>query len=317
MPNRTGYIYDDLYLEHELEPFHPESPLRLAALHALLSESGLLQKLVPLQPLDDEKKVIAQIELVHTKEHIRNVQSCLTAGKVARCAVAGILAAVDAVCGGTVDNAFCAIRPPGHHVHNDAHKDGYCKGEGFCFFNNVAIAARYAQKAWKLKKVLIIDWDYHHGNGTEHAFYEDPTVFYFSTHRLTAYPGTGHPQRRGEGKGAGYNLNVPLPSPDQPHGPVTDEHLVAAFENHLLPALAEVKFDPDLVLISAGFDSREKDFLGDFSITDKGFAAITKLVMKFAREKCNGRIVSALEGGYNPEGLAAGVQAHIKALLEK
>jgi acetoin utilization deacetylase AcuC-like enzyme len=317
MPNRTGYIYDDLYLEHELEPFHPESPLRLAALHALFSESGLLEKLVPVPPFDNEKKLVEQIELIHTREHIRNVQSCLTTGNVARHAVAGVLGAVDAVCGGKIDNAFCAVRPPGHHAHNDAHRDGYCKGEGFCFFNNVAIAARYAQKTWKLKKILIVDWDYHHGNGTEEAFYSDPSVFYFSTHRLTAYPGTGHHGRRGDGRGAGYNLNVPLPAPDQPYGTVTDEHLVAAFEKHLLPRLEEVKFVPDLVLVSAGFDSREKDFLGDFTITDRGFHAITKKVMNLARETCAGRIVSVLEGGYNPEGLASAAQAHVKALVEE
>ena len=316
MPNITGYVYDDIFLEHELDPFHPESPLRLAALHAVISESGLLKQLVRIAPLTDEKKIIERTTAVHTRQHIENVRACRNAGNAALRAVGGVMAAVDAVCSGKADNAFCALRPPGHHAHNEAHKDGPCQGEGFCFFNNVAVAARYAQAGWHLKKVLIIDWDYHHGNGTEDAFYDDPTVFYFSTHRLPAYPGTGYPQRNGEGAGKGYNLNVPLPAPDKPYGKVINEDLFAAFNDHLLPQLTAVDFRPDLILISAGFDSRIDDSLGDFSITDQGFYHMTELVVKFAKETCGGgRIVSALEGGYNPEGLASAGLAHVKALL--
>jgi acetoin utilization deacetylase AcuC-like enzyme len=316
MPNRTGYVYDDLYLEHELEPFHPESPLRLAALHAVMAESGLLTQLVRIAPLTDEKKIIAYTAAVHTMQHIENVQACPKAGPAALRAVGGIMAAVDAVCAGRVNNVFCALRPPGHHAHNDAHRDGPCQGEGFCFFNNVAVAARYAQREHKLDNILIVDWDYHHGNGTEDAFYNDPTVFYFSTHRLYAYPGTGYPQRTGDGPGRGYNLNVPLPSPERPHGKAVDEDLVAAWTGFLLPGLSAVGFRPDLVLISAGFDGRVDDSIGDFSISDDGFRRITELVMKLAHESCGGKIVSALEGGYSPEGLAAAGRAHVKALLE-
>lgn len=315
MHNRTGYVYDDIFLDHELEPFHPESPLRLAALHAMVSESGLIDELERIPLLDEGKKVLHSLESVHTPKHIRDVMNCGATGTVALQAVAGILAAVDAVCIGKATNAFCALRPPGHHAHNNVNNDGVCKGEGFCFLNNIAIAARYAQQEWKLKNVLIVDWDYHHGNGTEDVFYEDPSVFYFSTHRLSAYPGTGHPMRRGRGAGMGYNCNIPLPSPDNPYGMVTDEHLLAAFDDYLLPQLREVNFVPDIVLISAGFDSREKDVLGDFSITDDGFYCITEKVVTLAAAKCNGRIVSALEGGYNPEGLAAAAMAHIRALL--
>jgi acetoin utilization deacetylase AcuC-like enzyme len=315
MYNRTGYVYDDIFLDHELEPFHPESPLRLAALHAMVSESGLIDKLERIPLLDDEKKVLHCLESVHTLKHIHEVTHCGVSGKVALQAVAGVLAAVDDVCIGKITNAFCAVRPPGHHAHNNVNNDGVCKGEGFCFLNTIAIAARYAQQEWKLKNVLIVDWDYHHGNGTEDVFYEDPSVFYFSTHRLSAYPGTGHPMRRGRGAGMGYNCNIPLPSPDNPYGMVTDEHLLAAFDDYLLPQLREVNFVPDIVLISAGFDSREKDVLGDFSITDDGFYRITEKVVAFAAGKCNGRIVSALEGGYNPEGLASAAIAHIHALL--
>jgi acetoin utilization deacetylase AcuC-like enzyme len=316
MTNCTGYVYDDIFLEHELEPFHPESAVRLAALHAMFSESGLLSRLSKIPLLDDAAKVKTALEAVHTAEHIRNVEGISTVRDAAFGAVAGVMAAVDAVCGGNVSNAFCAVRPPGHHAHNHVDHDGPGKGEGFCFFNNVAIAARYAQKEWKKSRILIIDWDYHHGNGTEDAFYEDPSVFYFSTHRLSAYPGTGHPMKKGRGAGIGYNLNVPLPSPDNPYGPVTDYHLLAAFDDHLLPQLRETGFIPDIVLISAGFDSREKDYLGDFSITDDGFSRLTGKVTALTREYCNGRIVSVLEGGYSPDGLASAAIAHVKALLE-
>jgi acetoin utilization deacetylase AcuC-like enzyme len=196
------------------------------------------------------------------------------------------------------------------------HKDGHGQGEGFCFFNNVAIGARYAQAQYRLDNILIFDWDYHHGYGTEDAFYRDPTVYYFSTHRLNDYPGTGHPQRIGEGPGKGYNLNVPLPSPDDMFGNVTDEHLVAAFDNHLLPQLEKTGFVPDMIFISAGFDSRKDDPIGDFSMTDDGFSAITRRVMTLAQETCEGRIVSVLEGGYNPQGLALATCAHLQALME-
>ena len=282
----------------------------------MFAESGLLKELVRVPPLTDEKIITGYVSAVHTREHIENIMTCRKTGTVALRAVGGIMAAVDAVCSGSVENAFCALRPPGHHAHNNAHKDGPCQGEGFCFFNNVAIAARYAQKAKGLKNILIVDWDYHHGNGTEDAFYDDPTVFYFSTHRLAAYPGTGYPQRTGDGAGRGYNCNVPLPAPDKPYGKVVDEDLVTAFNGFLLPGLAAVDFRPDLILISAGFDSRIDDSLGDFSITDDGFRRITGLVMKLARETCGGKIVSALEGGYAPEGLAAAGLAHVKTLAE-
>lgn len=319
MPNRTGYLYDDIFLEHELAPGHPESPLRLAALHAVVSESGLLGRLTALQLRTDDRFILGQIGLVHTAAHIEGVLRTGVTGTVAVRAVGAVLAAVDAVGAADVkrlvDNAFCAVRPPGHHVHNNVNKDGPGQGEGFCFFNNVAIGARYAQKQYGLKHILIIDWDYHHGNGTEDAFYDDPTVFYFSTHRLNDYPGTGYPLRNGEGEGIGYNLNVPLPSPDNPFESVTDDDLLGAWNDHLLPRLKSLHFNPDMIFISAGFDSRKEDFIGNFSITDDGFFALTKRVMALANETCENRVVSVLEGGYNPNGLALAACAHLKALL--
>ena len=318
MPKRTGYVYDDIFLDHELERGHPESPFRLAALHAVVSESGLLDRLTRLSPLADDAFITGRIEQVHTPEHIRGVLATGRTGAVAIRAVGAVLAAVDAVAGQErlVDNAFCAIRPPGHHVHNNVNKDGPGQGEGFCFFNNVAIGARYAQQQYRLGNILIFDWDYHHGNGTEDAFYHDPTVYFCSTHRVNDYPQTGHPQRIGEGPGKGYNLNLPLPSPGNGFGRVTDDHLLAAFDDHLLPQLESAGFVPDMIFISAGFDSRKDDPLGNFSITDDGFSAITQRVMALAQQTCDGRIVSVLEGGYNPEGLALATYAHLQALME-
>ena len=318
MPKRTGYVYDDIFLDHELERGHPESPFRLAALHAVVSESGLLDRLTRLSPLADDALITGRIEQVHSPEHIRGVLGTGRTGSVAIRAVGAVLAAVDAVAGNErlVDNAFCAIRPPGHHVHNNVNKDGPGQGEGFCFFNNVAIGARYAQQQYSLGNILIFDWDYHHGNGTEDVFYRDPTVYFCSTHRVNDYPQTGHPERIGEGRGKGYNLNIPLPSPGNAFGRVTDDHLLAAFDDHLLPHLESVGFVPDMIFISAGFDSRKDDPLGDFSITDDGFSAITRRVMALAQQTCDGRIVSVLEGGYNPEGLALATCAHLQALME-
>jgi acetoin utilization deacetylase AcuC-like enzyme len=316
MANRTAYIYDDCYLDHELAPHHPESPLRLAALHATIVQSGLLERLVQVAPLDNDDLVKKQISTIHTSDYCDRVVQRTTTGAVALRAVAGVLAAVDSVCKGETDNAFCAVRPPGHHAHNDLDCDGIGRGEGFCYFNNIAIAARYAQHAWHRPNILIIDWDFHHGNGTEEAFYTDPSVFYFSTHRLHAYPETGYPLRIGEGRGLGYNLNVPLPCPERPKERVTDVEFVETFDRYLIPALRKVAFTPDLILISAGFDGREGDPVGDFSVTDEGFRRITERTVRLAKETCGGKIVSALEGGYDPVGLSSAGIAHVKALLE-
>ena len=200
---------------------------------------------------------------------------------------------------GNVKNAFCAVRPPGHHATQN-------RGMGFCIFNNVAIAARYLQKVHGLRRVLIVDWDYHHGNGTQDIFYEDDSVFYFSTHHYGAYPGTGGPAESGVGRGTGTTLNVPLPAG------ASDAQILQALESKLVPAARN--FRPDFILISAGFDAMRSDLLGRFDVTPGGFAAITRVVVRLADELCQGRIVSVLEGGYRLDGLAESVAAHVKAL---
>jgi acetoin utilization deacetylase AcuC-like enzyme len=201
---------------------------------------------------------------------------------------------------GKLRNAFCAVRPPGHHARP-------AQGMGFCLFNNIAIAARYAQRKHGAAKVLIADWDVHHGNGTQDIFYEDGSVLFFSTHQSPWYPFTGHIDETGAGKGRGCTLNAPLPA-----GSGMKE-IGGAFKERLLPA-AE-KFKPDLVMISAGFDSRVDDPLGRFTLGDDDFVALTKLLMKFADEYCQGRLVSVLEGGYNLAGLASAVSAHVGTLV--
>lgn len=293
----TGFVSDDRYLNHTLGDGHPESPERLKAILRRLKSLRLDDAVTSIAPSIDP---ISYIRTIHPESHIKRIAEQAHDESICRLAVSGVLDAVDAVCTGEVSNAFCAVRPPGHHA---SYKGEY----GFCFYNNVAIAARYAQKKYKLARILIVDWDYHHGDGTEWAFYDDPTVLFFSTHALYAFPGTGAADKTGKGEGKGFNINVPLPRG------ADDKAILKAFKGRLLPAANT--FRPDLILISAGFDSRKEDLLGDFTVTDAGFAELTKLVMSIARDHCNSRVVSILEGGYNTKGLALAVESHIETLL--
>jgi acetoin utilization deacetylase AcuC-like enzyme len=314
----TGLLYDDIYLRHlSGNTGHPERPERLIFIRNALEKAGLTQTLYPIHPrrVTDE-----ELELVHkpsyvalVRKELSNVQGVheLSTGdtlvspgslEAAEFAAGGVLNTVDAVMQGKVKNAFAAVRPPGHHATPT-------RGMGFCIFNNVAIAARYLQKKYGLQRVLIVDWDYHHGNGTQDTFYEDGSVFYFSTHHYEAYPGTGSPAETGAGKGAGKILNVPLPPG------ATDAQILEAFQTKLVPAARN--FKPDFILISAGFDGMRNDLLGVFDITPTGFAAITRIVVGLAKELCQGRLVSVLEGGYRLDGLAESVVAHVQALREE
>jgi acetoin utilization deacetylase AcuC-like enzyme len=302
----TGCVSDAIFLTHVLEPAHPESPERLRAIRRLMDETGLVAKVTP---LSDRVDPVEHILRLHSREHHESVMGCPTTGTVALEAVARVLGAVKAVAEGRVRNSFCAVRPPGHHAHNNgADFDGRCQGQGFCFYNNVAIAARYAQSVLGFRRILICDWDYHYGNGTAWFFRTDPTVFLFTTHNHCAYPGTGDPLYTGEGSGTGYTLNVHLDSG------ANDADIIEAWDTRLMPSLAELSFVPDLVLISAGFDSRQGDTLGCFAITDAGFVALTRRAMAIADQHCNGRLVSVLEGGYNVDGLARAVCGHVATL---
>jgi len=279
-----------------------------------LKKAGLLAKLQRIEPKPAGREWLLE---VHAAEYLDRIKKRCEVGAghldsmdtpvskgsypAALAATGGLLATVDAVMQRRIKNAFCAVRPPGHHALAD-------RAMGFCLLNNVAVAARYLQKKHKLARVLIVDWDVHHGNGTQAIFYDDPTVFYFSVHRHPFYPGTGTADERGEGKGRGYTLNVPL------RAGAGDREFLEAFREKLLPAARD--FKPDFVLVSAGFDAHEDDPLGGMEVTADGFAEMTRVVREIAGRSAHGRLVSVLEGGYGLEGLAASVEAHVRVLME-
>lgn len=303
---------DDICREHDTGPGHPESPQRYQAVAQALKLSGLQARMKPVPSRPAEE---AELRLCHGMGYLetarRDVDSgrddlstgdtsiCPRSYEVAQHAAGGVLEAVDEVMNGRLKNAFCAVRPPGHHARPD-------QGMGFCLFNNVALGARRAIKKHGAAKVLIVDWDVHHGNGTQDIFYEDGSVLFVSTHQAPWYPYTGWAEETGRGKGAGLTLNYPFP------GGAGFKEIGGVLENRALQEA--VKFKPDLVMISAGFDSRIDDPLGKFRLTDEDFAALTRLLMKFADEHCEGRLVSVLEGGYHLDGLAKAVTAHVTAL---
>ena len=295
----VGYIGDPVFLKYHLFPNHPESPARYEHVAAAVEQSGLLGQVA--QPA--LKKTVSEWLLTqHSVDHIQSIErNYPAADEVARAAVGAALSAVDEVASKRLKRVFCASRPPGHHALNTG------KEEGFCYFNQVAIAARYAQQRYGFRKILIVDWDYHHGNATEAMFYDDPSVLFFSTHDQYAYPGTGDPSRVGAGPGQGFNINVHLPCD------TTDVMIVSAFQQKLLPAVA--KFKPDFVFISAGFDSRKDDLLGCFNVTDNGFSELTRIMKQVANSHCEGRLVSILEGGYNLDGNASAAIAHLRELV--
>jgi acetoin utilization deacetylase AcuC-like enzyme len=275
-----------------------------------LRSAGPLDRLLP---LDSRAATEDELLLCHTPQYLRTAKQDIDAGlaqlstgdtdigpsswDAALHAAGSALNAVDAVLSGRARNAFCNVRPPGHHSNAG-------RGMGFCLFNNVAIAARYAQRRHGIDRVLIVDWDVHHGNGTQDIFYSDPSVFYFSSHQWPLYPGTGRADETGVGAGQGTTMNFPFPAG------AGREEILGALQSSLMPAAR--CFRPDLVLISAGFDSRICDPLGRFTLTDEDFADLTRTVM----ELTEGRVVSVLEGGYNLEGLASAAAAHVGALSE-
>ena len=313
----TGLATAPIYLEHKTGDGFPERPARLEAILTRLKDKGLTAQLSAITPV---AAPIDAITAVHSAAYVeRAKKACEGLGdkvdhldtgdmpisaksyEAALAAAGGVLAAVDAVMEGKIRNAFCAVRPPGHHALKD-------KAMGFCLFNNVAIAARHLLNKHKLGKVLIIDWDVHHGNGTQDEFYEDGRVMYFSTHQSPFYPHSGAESEKGKGKGLGCIFNVPL---EKGTG---DEAFKKIYDEKLKPAA--LAFKPDFILISAGFDSHKEDLLGRLGLTADGYSAMTKKVREIADACCKGRIVSMLEGGYNLEALADSVEAHVRALMD-
>jgi acetoin utilization deacetylase AcuC-like enzyme len=311
---KTGLVFDEIFLRHRTTPDHPERPERLVAIRDSLQATGLWEKLqpIPVRPADREV-----VELVHEPHYIDRVAAlaekgggyldspdtpiCRDSFHVALCAVGGLIEAADRILTGSIHNAFAAIRPPGHHALPD-------RAMGFCLFNNVAIVARYLQRRHGLERILIVDWDVHHGNGTQAIFYDDPTVLYFSVHQYPFYPGTGSRQERGWGDGLGLTINAPVPAG-------TDEATwLSTFREYLLPALDH--FRPDFVLISAGFDAHEMDLLGRLGVTTQGYAEATRILKEIADRHAQGRLLSALEGGYHLGALGASVTAHVAVLMD-
>lgn len=292
---------------------HPENPRRLAETDKLLFSTNLWKACAKgsIPPPDS-----SLLSLVHDAGQVKKAAElseqgggaldpdtvlCSESYKVAVTAASTAAAAVDAVVSGDHDNALCLIRPPGHHATHD-------RSMGFCLFNNVAVAARYAQRRHKLDRILIIDWDVHHGNGTQDIFYGDETVTFFSIHRFPFYPGTGSSGETGTGKGLGHTINVPVV-----YGASRKEYF-SLFEKGLERAVRVAR--PDLILISAGFDAHERDPVGSLGLKTEDFASLTSHVMDVARSHCHGRIISCLEGGYDLTALAASVEAHLGALMK-
>jgi len=307
----VALVFHDDCLKHDNGPGHPERPDRLLAIRRRLAERGLLDRLLLLQP---DEAPLDSLALVHDRAYIEAIRRACERAPVrldpdtgvspgswraALLSAGGALQACDAVLAGKARSAFVCTRPPGHHAEAG-------RAMGFCLFNNIAVAARHLQRAHGLGRILIVDWDVHHGNGTQHMFESDPTVFYFSTHQFPFYPGTGSARETGSGRGAGFTLNYPMPAGSG------DAEYIEVFQSVLCPEIDRVQ--PEAILISAGFDAHRDDPLAGMSLTEKGYAALTSILREAAGRHCDGRIISLLEGGYDLQALAASVEAHLLAL---
>ena len=309
---KVGLVYSDIYLAHETGD-HPECPERLRAIVAHLQQSGTWDKCRVFEPRAAD---VEDLLMVHTESHVFRVQRFCHEGKryldpdtvvcpasfdVARAAVGGVFVAIDQVMLREVDRAMALVRPPGHHAGAD-------RARGFCLFNNIALGARYAQRRHGLKRVLIVDFDVHHGNGTQDIFEEDDSVFYFSMHRWPFYPGTGAAERKGTGRGKGFTFNLPLAA-------TTDRETTVSLFEQSLADVAE-RFTPDIVLVSAGFDAYADDPIAGLGLQPRDFRAMTAAIVALADKACRGRVVSTLEGGYDLKALGPCVEQHLKAMME-
>ncbi len=309
--NKTGYIYHPLYLEHDTGQ-HPENFGRLVAIEQHLKDSDIDAQLLRHEPRPATRD---EIGLNHAAGYAESVQRqcedgassldpdtavCTRSYEAALLSTGAGLKAVDLVVDGVCDNVFCAVRPPGHHAEHD-------RSMGFCVFNNVAIAADYAIEKKGLDRVFIFDWDVHHGNGTQHSFYARSNVYYSSTHQYPFYPGTGAAEETGTGDGLGTTLNFPL----RPFS--GDEDYLSLIKDKLIPEM--IRFKPDLIILSAGFDAHADDPLAQMNVSTECYGAMTEIIVNAADEICDGRLISMLEGGYDPNALAGSVHAHLKNLL--
>lgn len=308
---KAGLVYDPIYLEHDTGD-HVENSQRLVVAMSYLKEAGIKEKLTCLPP---RPATIEELEMIHTPEYISYVKSKAEKGggwldpdtvmspksyEAALYAAGGLLVAVEEVMKGEVDSAFALVRPPGHHALHD-------RAMGFCIFNNMAIAAKFALGKFSLNRILIADFDVHHGNGTQDAFYTDPGVLYFSTHQYPFYPGTGWMDETGTGEGEGTTVNFPIAAG------WGDEEYLRAFNEVLVPVAR--RFQPQLILVSAGFDAHWADHLAMMRVSVKGFAQMAMILKELAAELCQGRLVFTLEGGYNLRVVASSIKAVFDVLL--
>jgi len=308
---KAGLVYDPIYLEHDTGA-HVENSQRLVSIMSHLEETGMKEKLISFSP---RRASIDEVEMVHAPEYVSRIKGmaengggwldpdtvmCPRSYEVALYAVGGLLSAVEKVMAGEVDSAFALVRPPGHHATCN-------RAMGFCIFNNVAIAAKFALANFNIERILIVDFDVHHGNGTQEAFYGDPKVLYFSTHQYPFYPGTGWLDETGTGEGEGYTVNFPMAAG------WGDEQYLRAFNEVLVPVAK--KFQPQLILVSAGFDPHWADDIAMMQMSVTGFAQIAKILKQLAIELCHGHLILTLEGGYNLQVAASGTKAIFDVLL--
>jgi len=308
---QVGFVYDPIYLKHDTGQ-HPENAQRLEAIISHLEQTGLKQQLTPIKP---RPATTEELSLVHQEQYISYIQEVAQRGggwldadtvmsadsyDAALYAAGGVIKATEAVINGKVSSAFALVRPPGHHATHQ-------RAKGFCLFNNLAIATKYALARYELERILIVDFDVHHGNGTQETFYDNPQVLYISTHQYPHYPGTGRIEEIGSGTAKGTTVNIPLP------GGCGDAEYQQVFDQIILPIAK--RFKPQLIMVSAGSDLHWTDELALMQVSITGCAQIVKIIKELADELCSGRLVFTLEGGYNLTALAASVKATFDVLL--
>ncbi|MFH0845027.1 MAG: histone deacetylase [Pseudomonadota bacterium] len=309
--SKTGILKDARFMNHFMGPHHPESPHRLEVLYAMLDDPEMQGHFMEVPAREATK---GELERVHSYAYIERLadtkgreytyldpdtQTAPGSYEAALLAAGGFCEAVSMVNSGILNNAFALVRPPGHHAEKS-------RAMGFCLLNNLAIGARYAQESLGIHKILIVDWDLHHGNGTQHSFEEDPSILYFSTHQYPYYPGSGSFNELGTGKGKGFTLNVPLSTG---YG---DGDFISLFEEILKPVAIE--FGPEMILVSAGFDIYMGDPLGGMNVSPTGFAGLTRSILEMAKTCCHGKVVFTLEGGYSLQGLRDSVKAVLREM---